>query len=613
MRDVRPPTLLVVDGNEVQRQAVGRMLAAAGFWILEAATGADALRLAAKQPHLIVLDVNLPDMEGAEVCRRLKHDGATARIPVVYLSATSTDPAAKAAGLESGADAYLAQPCDPRELLATIRSLLRVRSAEETARAGAREWQQTFNAITDAICLVDFQGNIVRHNRAMQELVRAKGSLHGRSVYGLLQEALGADPATLPSIKGTYSRQSVDLRIGTRWFRVALDPVLSPDGTLLGAVKILSDITEERRAQERFRTAQELSLDAYMILRPVTNVVGEVTDFQWEYLNPAAAKAFHHPVEQLLGRRLLAVFPGHRSTGLFESYVRVWNTGQPHDLEVFYDADGITGWFRNMAIKLDDGVAVSFSDITERKRAEAALRLNEKLAATGRLAASIAHEINNPMASVTNLLYLLDTHPGLDPKSREYVSMARQEVSRISHIVKQMLGFYRESPKPVPVNLCDVLQNVLDLFRHKLDAARVRVETDFLCQDEVQAFPGEMRQVFTNLIGNAVEAIAQGGRIFVRVAAGRDWHSGRDGIRVLVADDGPGIRPEHRARLFEPFFTTKGEKGTGLGLWLTHGIVRKHNGSIRIRTSIRPGRSGTAFSVFLPQMANQRIRARAAS
>ncbi len=765
MRDVRPPTILLVDDNEPRRYAVGRILAAAGFWVMEAATGEEALRLAAKRPHLVVLDVNLPDMDGTEVCRRVKSDPATASIPVLHLSATRRAAHDKISGLESGADAYLTQPCDPRELLATINSLLRIRNAEEKARTGVREWQQTFDAITDAICLVDFQGRIVRHNRAMQEMFAGPSVLQGRSVQEVLRGRYGLGVADLPQVKGNFARQSVEIQAGPSWFRVTLDPVLTDSGTFLGAVEILSDITEHkhadeerarllateqqarvelestlaalrvsrdraqqifnsnligiavgsndgrvieandyflnlvgygredlqarrldwralsapeyrdadgcgleelahygictpyekeylrrdgsrvpvligaayfegscdeyvafildlterkheqaelRRAQERFRTAQESSLDAYNILRPICDIGGNVVDFEWEYANPAAAKAYGRPMNELLGQRLLALFPGHKPSGLFDSYVRVWNSGVPHDIELFYDADGVTGWFRNMAVKLDDGVAVSFSDISERKRAEAALRLNEKLAATGRLAGSIAHEINNPMATVTNLLYLLDTYSGLDAKARGYVTMARQEVARISHIVKQMLGFYRESPKPVPVKLSEILASVLDLFHHKLDAAHIRVHPEFLSQDEVEAFPGEMRQVFTNLVSNALEAMPQGGTLRVRVAAAYDWHTGREGVRVLVADSGPGIEQKHLVRLFEPFFTTKGEKGTGLGLWLSSGMVRNNHGSIRVRSSVRTGRNGTAFAVFIPKMA-KRVLTRAAS
>lgn len=257
------------------------------------------------------------------------------------------------------------------------------------------------------------------------------------------------------------------------------------------------------------------------------------------------------------------------------------------------------------------GASTIARDITELKRAERTLRMTEKLAATGRLAASIAHEINNPMASVTNLMYLLQHHPTLDEGARQYVNLAQEELDRITHIVRQMLGFYREADAPVPVSIKEIVDNVLVLYARKLRNTRIEVERRYSYEGTVQAFPGEVRQVFSNLLINAVEAVGQGGRIVVRVQAGRDWsRPERRGVRVTVADNGPGISEEHRSHVFEPFFTTKGERGTGLGLWVSEGIVRKHGGTIRVRSTDRPGRHGTCFSIFLPEQAELRPRER---
>ena len=248
-------------------------------------------------------------------------------------------------------------------------------------------------------------------------------------------------------------------------------------------------------------------------------------------------------------------------------------------------------------------------ETTDQKRSEAALaraqealRMSEKLAATGRLAASIAHEINNPMASVTNLLYLLENRPGLDQQTIDYLGLARQEVSRMTHIIKQMLGFYRESPLPVAVDLREVVESVLALYSHKIQQTRITVQTRFAGDCTVWGYPGEMRQIVSNLLINAIEAVGDGGRIKVRLNEGSHWLSGKQerGVRLLLADSGPGIQRHHLQQLFEPFFTTKGEKGTGLGLWVTNGIVRKHGGSIRVRSTVAPGRSGTCFAIFLP-------------
>ncbi len=240
-------------------------------------------------------------------------------------------------------------------------------------------------------------------------------------------------------------------------------------------------------------------------------------------------------------------------------------------------------------------------DVTERRQAEAALRTSERLATTGRLAASIAHEINNPMAAVTNLIYLILNSPGVDESVHQYARLAQEELSRMAHITRQMLGFYRESSKPVPVNVTDLLDSVFELYGRKIRNSGAVIEKNYESAPPIDVYPGEMRQVFSNLLLNALDAVSEGGRVRVHVYAARDWRDlRRSGVRVVIADNGPGIRPEFGHRIFEPFFTTKGQKGTGLGLWVSQGIVEKHHGSIRMHSGLRRGRSGTCFSIFLP-------------
>jgi len=240
-------------------------------------------------------------------------------------------------------------------------------------------------------------------------------------------------------------------------------------------------------------------------------------------------------------------------------------------------------------------------DVTERRQAETALRTSERLATTGRLAASIAHEINNPMAAVTNLIYLILNAPGVDESVHQYARLAQEELSRMAHITRQMLGFYRESSKPVPVNITDLLDSVFDLYGRKIRNSGAVIDKKYEPAPPIDVFPGEMRQVFSNLLLNALDAVAEGGRVRVHVYPALDWRDfQQQGVRVVIADNGPGIRPEFGNRIFEPFFTTKGQKGTGLGLWVSQGIVEKHHGSIRVHSGRRPGRSGTCFSIFLP-------------
>ncbi len=239
-------------------------------------------------------------------------------------------------------------------------------------------------------------------------------------------------------------------------------------------------------------------------------------------------------------------------------------------------------------------------DITERKQAEEALRQAEKFGAMGRVAGIIAHEINNPLEAITNLFFLLRQHPSLDDQARRYAELAEQELARVSHITRQTLSFYRDSKQPIAVSICEVLDNILELQMRHLHMNRVTVEKRYRADGAVHGYPVELRQVFLNLISNAVQAMAGGGTLRVRVRAGWNSRKQREGLRISVVDTGCGIRKEDAKHLFEPFFSTKAGKGTGLGLWITKGILQKYDGSIRSRSVFREGKATTCFAVFLP-------------
>jgi len=248
-------------------------------------------------------------------------------------------------------------------------------------------------------------------------------------------------------------------------------------------------------------------------------------------------------------------------------------------------------------------VGLIVMDASDRKRSEEALRKTEKLAATGRLAASIAHEINNPLEAITNLLYLLSNHADLVEPARSYVEMAEHEVRRISEITQQTLRFYRQSTLPARTSLSELLDSVLRLHQGRLRNLRIAVEKKYDSNTDLYCFAGELRQVFANLIGNAIDAMPAGGRLVIRAHRSRDWKSPEKlGVRFQVADTGSGMAAEVRKRIFEPFFTTKEITGTGLGLWVSSEIVAKHKGSMRVRS--RPeatgDRSGTIFELFFP-------------
>jgi PAS domain S-box-containing protein len=246
------------------------------------------------------------------------------------------------------------------------------------------------------------------------------------------------------------------------------------------------------------------------------------------------------------------------------------------------------------------GMVFVVRDLTEQRRSEAVLRSTDKLASMGRLAASVAHEIHNPLDAIANLLYLLDHSKQLDEASREHVRLASEELNRVTNISEQMLTFSRESRAPVPMRLRDLLDSVLVLYQARLTTSDIQVRKRYEEVLEVRAFPGELRQVFSNLIGNALDAMAPSGRLTLHVRPSRDRvNFERRGVRVTIADTGTGISETDRRRISEAFYTTKGEKGTGLGLWVSEGIIRKYGGELRFRS--RTGeRHGSVFQVFLP-------------
>jgi PAS domain S-box-containing protein len=256
------------------------------------------------------------------------------------------------------------------------------------------------------------------------------------------------------------------------------------------------------------------------------------------------------------------------------------------------------------------GASAMARDISVQRKSEEAIRRNEKLATAGRLAASMAHEINNPLEAVINLLYLArhDSRNAL-----EYLTQAEQEVGRVARLAQQTLGFVRDTSSPASMDPAVIMDEILLLYSRKLESRHIRVTRRYRSYYPVDGYSGELRQLLANLLVNAVDAMEDGGTLQVGVAAARNRSDGREGVRITVADNGSGIPREDLRQIFEPFYTTKKDTGTGLGLWVSRGIVQKHGGSIRVRSRVQEsaasstpernaGRAtGTVFWIFLPQ------------
>jgi two-component system CheB/CheR fusion protein len=321
--------------------------------------------------------------------------------------------------------------------------------------------------------------------------------------------------------------------------------------------------------------------------------------------NGGAQRLFGYTADEIIGRPISVLVPPDRLEEFATNLARLNREERVPSYETErIDKNGtrLTILLSLSPLRNEQGKLVGASmiarDITSQKRTEEALRRNERLATAGRLTAAIAHEIKNPLEALTNLIYLARQ----DSASREeYLRRAEHEIGRLDSIAQQALGLVREATSPEPLDAGKILEQVVQLYLRKLQAAGIKVEKQTGEHLEILGYPGELRQVFSNLILNAIDAMRDGGRLRLRVVRSHEWGGDRrSGIRVTFADTGNGISPKDLPHIFEPFYTTKKDQGTGLGLWLAYGSVQKHAGWMRVATRTTPGSSGTVFSVFLP-------------
>ena len=322
--------------------------------------------------------------------------------------------------------------------------------------------------------------------------------------------------------------------------------------------------------------------------------------------NRGAETLYGYSAAEIMGRPLAVLVPAERMgelEGNLERLRRKQHIGSYETERLHKNGTRLRVLLSVSPLRNEQGVLVGASaiarDITQQRRTEDALRRNERLATAGRLTAAIAHEIKNPLEALTNLVYLSRRdEAGRD----EYLRMAEEEISRLDAIAQQALGFVREGASPEPLDAGKILEEVVQLYQRKLQTRKVSLEKQSGEDLEVLGYPGELRQLFSNLILNAMDAMKDGGRLWLRVVRAREWSNGRrGGVRITIADTGSGIGIADLPHIFEPFYTTKKETGTGLGLWLAYGIVQKHNGWIRVASRTTPGSSGTVFAVFLPE------------
>ncbi|MGA8530974.1 MAG: ATP-binding protein [Acidobacteriaceae bacterium] len=346
--------------------------------------------------------------------------------------------------------------------------------------------------------------------------------------------------------------------------------------------------TKAENAERQYRTILESISEGFLFLDCNLRIV---------YANEQFAALTGLELQQMLGQTPWDIAAAFAETKFGAALRQAMESGQIIHVEDHYAPSG--RWIHANLYPAPEGLSIFAQDITERRLQQEKLLLSEKLAATGRLAATIAHEINNPLESVLNLIYLARTSRADIEKIREYLSTAEKELTRVSHIARHTLGFYRETSVPSQIDLPALLEEVVTVYDSRLRASGIQLAKDFVVVPTVRALRGELHQVFSNLISNAIDAMRDGGRLILSIRESTD----KPGLLVTVEDSGTGIPAPNLPRLFEPFFTTKAGAGTGLGLWVVRQFVESWGGTISVLSEIEPTKHGTTFRIFLPMVA----------
>ncbi|GAC1427487.1 MAG: PAS domain-containing protein [Acidobacteriaceae bacterium] len=383
-----------------------------------------------------------------------------------------------------------------------------------------------------------------------------------------------------------------------RSFLTRVLPIKDESGTVVQWFGTNIEIDELQRTR---RSLEESEAVLNQVLNATSDAVVSVNrDWTVAYMNPNAEKLYGS-AKEVVGRTIWQAFPetAYEGSPFVEHYYRAMEDGIAGRFEADY------GDPANMTIGLEvypsrDGIVTFSRDITRLKNATAALLQTEKLAAVGRLASSIAHEINNPLESVTNLLYLAQASSET-PVIHEFLETAERELRRVSVITNQTLRFHKQTTGPTPATCVVLFQETLSIYQSKLLNSNIQIEKLKRATKPVLCFEGEIRQVLSNLVSNAIDAMQpDGGRLLLRSRETTNWRSGQRGIALTVADTGSGMPPQVRKKVFDAFFSTKGIGGTGLGLWVSQEIVARHHGTLRVRSSDRSTSHGTVFVLFLP-------------
>lgn len=464
----------------------------------------------------------------------------------------------------------------------------------------------------DAIIAKDLNGVVTDWNAAAERMFGyTSQEIIGRSILTIIPPELQhEEPTILSKIRAGqrvehYETQRVHKSGKRLSVSLTMSPIRDTSGRVIGASKIARDTSEHKKlsnAQRMLAAIVESSDDAIVS----KNLDGIITSW-----NASAERLLGYKADEIVGQSVLRIIPRElqfEEPGIISKLRNGERIEHYETCRQRKDGEVIDVALTVSPIRDEKGQVVGGSkilrDIRDRKLAEAVLVEKEKLTAAGRLAATLAHEVNNPLESITNLSYLLCENQSLDAEARHFAELLLKEVQRAGDITRQTLGYYRESKTPTDVNLQQIMEHVLKSKHSKFEHRQIHVQMHFQDVPTIKGFHGELRQVFENLIDNAVDAVPNGGNIAVdaRVQA----IQGEDRVVIQICDNGAGIPPELLQNLFEPFFTTKVGKGSGLGLWVSRSIVQKHGGKIRVGSNQKSGERETVFTVELPVAATVR-------
>jgi PAS domain S-box-containing protein len=622
--------ILMVDDQPAKLFSYEVILSDLGENLLKASSGREALeQLLKNEVAVVLMDVSMPDLDGFQLADMIREHPRFQKTAIIFISAVHLTDMDRVKGYQRGAVDYISVPVVPELLRAKVsvfaelhrktqqlerlnRELeARVTERTQELRASESQFRTLANSIPQLAWIANPDGSVSWYNQRWYDYTGTnveQGRTQGwyslvdpehatRVVAGIEHSWNSGEPW-----EDTFPLRREDG--GYRWFLSRALPIRDASGRIVRWFGTNTDITEQKLAQEkvneserRFRTMADKA--------PVMIWISG-TDKLFTYVNKPWLDFTGRTLEQELGNGWCQGVYTDDLERCSQTYNTAFGERRPFSLEYrLRRADNEYRWILENGVPLisPDGAFSGYIgcciDITERKLAEDALVKSEKLAAMGRLAGTIAHEINNPLEAISNAFHLLRGHPSLDNEAKYYARLAEEELARVVHITKQTLSFYRESKQPTSVSLSALLDSVLELQCHAMKVNGINLERRYRNSGIIQGFPAELKQVFLNLVGNAIQAMKGGGRLRVRVED-RAQCTGRHGVRISICDTGSGINPKYAKRIFEPFFTTKETKGTGLGLWISRGIIQKYEGTIRFRSMQIAAGNVTCFSVFIP-------------